>query len=75
MKKIFMLVGIVVILHYALKYYKEFSLMRSKNFDKQLAADQLANEQYLEVTKPQEYEDWEIAANAILDPANLFGFR
>ena len=75
MRKLFILVAIAVIMYYMLEYYKIASKEQREAAIRQDEIDRQVNDQFLEVTAPKVYKDWEYTANYILDPANLFGFR
>lgn len=69
------LIAICIIVYFLMQFYKEYSANQRVADANQMAYDKEANAQYIASTKPEEYEDWEVAANAILDPANILGFR
>jgi hypothetical protein len=69
------IVAVAVIVYFLVQLYKEYAKNQAVRNASQMEYDKLANQQYIEGTKPKEYKDWEIYANAILDHANLFGFR
>ena len=75
MKRVVMLMLIFIVLYYGMEYYKVASKRRQELENKRIEQEKWEAQQYLDRTAPEEYEEWEIYANRILDPANLFGFR
>lgn len=70
-----MLIAFGVITYFLLQFYKEYARNKAVSDANQQEYDEYANTQYLNMTKPHEYKDWEIMINHMFDPGNLFGFR
>lgn len=74
-KNFYIMIAAAIILFFIYKFYIEFAanqkIIRRENANQQRFED-LA---YMSELKGEDYEQWEIVANRILDPVNILGFR
>lgn len=73
--KFTILLALGIVIYFLIQFYKEYAKNKLVTDRAQREYDEYANTQYINMTKPHEYKDWEYTVNNFLDPANIFGFR